>query len=461
MPEPIFRTTDLIFPETSGNFNHTLSSLKQSRLSVRNRLSSIIADAEYVQRVGQLYNRPLVANERCGSWYIPPEMKGGSAYFKSTDGHESQWKFSTRRLNLQLLGLAGEHEGCVIVDSTRRGKLMPDALSKTIPIWCAVMNRFLFPEKKDSHSLVVSEQVVSASEASQISERLDAFVSDMQALSLDKTVLRASVKLPLRPYFVAPGMEAPDELEDTSIPIICCSASRREHGDNDSYVQGAGDDNEHWSRGLTANMFWEHRDLFKTTMSDERLEDVIDNLLSVESVAASGAVHEVYQLGSSRRVISICDKATLEQILAGNDNHKWSNERPYDLLVACDTKPGSFSEMPAVAKSILLLPCCSGKNGSRALRKELAQLEPALVKLSQQVAYRVLLCCSTGKDLSVGVALAFICRLEQMLDPHNHVDKPLICQRLAALTTRHPSANPSRSTLQSVNTYLMQDRCIQ
>lgn len=29
----------------------------------------------------------------------------------------------------------------IIVDSTRRGKSFPDALSKTIPIWCAVVNR--------------------------------------------------------------------------------------------------------------------------------------------------------------------------------------------------------------------------------------------------------------------------------------------------------------------------------
>lgn len=27
------------------------------------------------------------------------------------------------------------------MDSTRAGKRMPDALSKTIPIWCAVVNR--------------------------------------------------------------------------------------------------------------------------------------------------------------------------------------------------------------------------------------------------------------------------------------------------------------------------------
>ena len=29
----------------------------------------------------------------------------------------------------------------ILVDSTRAGKRIPDALSKTVPIWCAVINR--------------------------------------------------------------------------------------------------------------------------------------------------------------------------------------------------------------------------------------------------------------------------------------------------------------------------------
>ena len=59
------------------------------------------------------YNLPLIANERCGSWYIPPEQKAGSAYFKSTDGHWGQWSFSTRRLNLHILEIIGEGGGSV------------------------------------------------------------------------------------------------------------------------------------------------------------------------------------------------------------------------------------------------------------------------------------------------------------------------------------------------------------
>jgi tRNA A64-2'-O-ribosylphosphate transferase len=57
--------------------------------------------------------RPLVANERCGSWYIRPCDKAASAYFKSTDGHERAWKFSSRRLNLHLVPLIEQHDGYV------------------------------------------------------------------------------------------------------------------------------------------------------------------------------------------------------------------------------------------------------------------------------------------------------------------------------------------------------------
>jgi tRNA A64-2'-O-ribosylphosphate transferase len=131
-------TSDLIFSDLATNFSKTLSSLKRSTLSISNRLRSIVDDSEFVLSVADAYKLPLVANERCGSWYIPLERKRGSAYFKSTDGHTGQWSFSSRRLNLQLLDLVAEHHGyqwcqlvwsyiltigrCIIVDSTRRGK---------------------------------------------------------------------------------------------------------------------------------------------------------------------------------------------------------------------------------------------------------------------------------------------------------------------------------------------------
>ncbi|CRK15737.1 hypothetical protein BN1708_011529 [Verticillium longisporum] len=164
--------SDIVFPSASEqpNFSHLLTELKRGDLSISNRLRSIIHDADFVREVAAAFgsveegpteatgtvtlSRPLVANERCGSWYIPPSTKSASAYFKSTDGHDNAWKFSTRRLNLHLLEIIGRCDGCIIVDSTRRGKRIPDALSKTIPIWCAVLNRALFPSlPEEAHAL--------------------------------------------------------------------------------------------------------------------------------------------------------------------------------------------------------------------------------------------------------------------------------------------------------------------
>ena len=113
--------SDLIFSPASSALKEALGELKRSNQSVKNRLQSIYSDAIFVQSVAKAYNLPLVANERCGSWYIPHEAasapagfvheKMGSVYFKSTDGHFGQWAFSLRRLNLQVLVLIGRNGG--------------------------------------------------------------------------------------------------------------------------------------------------------------------------------------------------------------------------------------------------------------------------------------------------------------------------------------------------------------
>ena len=111
MPAPT-TTSEIIFSEQANhNFSKTLGDLKRSTLSIQNRLQSILHDAAFTRQVAEAYGRPMIANERCGSWYIDPELKGGGAYFKSTDGHTGVWKFSSRRLNLHLLEIIGKNDG--------------------------------------------------------------------------------------------------------------------------------------------------------------------------------------------------------------------------------------------------------------------------------------------------------------------------------------------------------------
>ena len=95
---------DLIFSPASTTFSQTVSSLKRcDRPSLSSHLTSIIYDADFVCKVADAFKLPLIANERCGSWYVPTERKAGSVYFKSTDGHFGRWSFNLRRLNLAML----------------------------------------------------------------------------------------------------------------------------------------------------------------------------------------------------------------------------------------------------------------------------------------------------------------------------------------------------------------------
>ena len=57
---------------------------------------------------------------------------------------------------------------------------MPDALSKTIPIWCAVINQLLFGDIHESHKLRTPKEVVGASEHAQIGALLCGFVNNVR-----------------------------------------------------------------------------------------------------------------------------------------------------------------------------------------------------------------------------------------------------------------------------------------
>lgn len=61
---------------------------------------------------------------------------------------------------------------------------MPDALSKTVPIWCAVINRALFPSELAYHAVAFPPDYLGASEESQIENRIDGFVQSLKVHSL-------------------------------------------------------------------------------------------------------------------------------------------------------------------------------------------------------------------------------------------------------------------------------------
>ncbi|KAH9827317.1 tRNA a64-2'-o-ribosylphosphate transferase [Teratosphaeria destructans] len=474
------RESDIIFPLATHDIKNALTELKRSNLSISNRLRSIKQDAEFVKGVTEAYALPLVANERCGSWYIDPTDKAGSAYFKSTDGHFGQWSFSLRRLNLQVLNVIQQYGGyglckslievsesvfadvcyfyvyrCIIVDSTRRGKRMPDALSKTIPIWICVLNRLLFPKSLHSHHLCTPPQVVSASEHAQIQERVPSMVDAVRSLNLDVDSMRIKLgERPMQPVWVTPGSSIesqPRNKFDDCHAIVLCTASSRDSEDahdgrQAEYVQGAADDHESWACGLDAVTFWHHQQMLLATPEDE-LPSLIEDLVVMPTSKPS-----------ARQPILVKPTTTL---WIANNSAAEQLHRDYDVVITCDTSP-STSLAEAMKSRYIQLACSTGKNGSRQLRTELSKLSALDDIFANTSGQKILVTCQTGKDLAVGAALAVICRfvggdgsLRSDRSVAGVLNKDAIKQRLSWIMVSLPDASPSRATLQSVNAFLL------
>ncbi|KXH60200.1 initiator tRNA phosphoribosyl transferase [Colletotrichum salicis] len=494
--------SDLIFPTTANhNFSHILTDLKRANLSIANRLRSITQDAEFVKNVAASFGRPLVANERCGSWYIRPADKRASAYFKSTDGHTNAWKFSTRRLNLHLLELVGRHDGCIIVDSTRRGKRMPDALSKTIPIWCAVLNAALFPDlaldpARQKHlRLFTPPNVVSASEHAQIAALLPSFLTSLKSLDLDLPTLRAHISKPLRPFWVTQETQLPsaasagdddDNAENGNVvfedyhPIICCTSSRRVAGTEMSeagYIQGAGDDTENWALGLTAEVFWENAAAL-LSCPEADLPELVVRLVAEEKRHAPRGV----QPKQVAPRIYVCPLPLGD----GQDNSGGTDAASASagagtcrVVLTQDVTPrDSWVKSPTYMQVGLGKHKVASRNLRQALPDICAFVSGYLDSSHPDVegaegdgsssnssgGGSVLVACETGKDLSIGAALAIYCWCFdrdgkfRVADSTTFFNKDMIRVKLGTIMTAFPEANANRATLQSVNSFLMDHR---
>ena len=218
----------------------------------------------------------IQANQRCGEWYVPLSARNSvQAYFKSTDGHPRQHNFSHRRLNLGFLADAVKNEGILLVDSTRRGKQMPDALSRTVPIWCCVINRL---HSEAWHDVCVPNDIVSAVEQSRMEAKIDQHV--FQASKM----IPLCLKKPLLPVWIV----APDQVDATRLEalrqdwtvVLCLSASEpvardsvRDFGGY-TYLQGAADDEETWALGLSSQDFWLNYERLRCA-SAAQIEDVL------------------------------------------------------------------------------------------------------------------------------------------------------------------------------------------
>ncbi|KJZ71906.1 hypothetical protein HIM_08751 [Hirsutella minnesotensis 3608] len=402
-----------------------------------------------------------------------PELKAASAYFKSTDGHERAWKFSTRRLNLHLVDLIEDNDGVIIVDSTRRGKRMPDALSTTVPIWCAVLNRVLLPSSPLSALLFLPPHLPATTHA-QVLALIPSFVDALRALGLGDRLPRRLSK-PLRPLWVTPDSPGADVggLQGGTLfrdyrPVVCCTASRAVRGsemDEGGYVQGAADDAENWSLGLTPALFWAHVDeLLATPEAD--LPDLIARILADRE---STRIEETLDSSCPRQLSSLVSSVSLTPFLSVCPLPLGAPTSPASCHVVLLTTITPQEEWTR-SKSHIDVGLGQGKTASRNLRVALPTIctfvqaflqKHILDNARENVAgARVMIACDSGRDISIGTALALSCHLfddEGCFCPSRNqpITKSLVKARLGGFMALFPEANPSRQTLQSVNSFLM------
>ena len=338
----------------------------------------------------------------------------------------------------------GERGGAVVVDSTRRGKSVPDSLAKTVVGWVSVVNRVLWSEVTEWAGLQDGGKL-EAGERWQIEQRVEGWCKGFKGLGLDLEELRREGKRPIRIRWAVNGEKEEEEGEQVAIredvsTLVLCSASRRVRGAEASeggYVQGSGDDHEGWSFGMTPQLFWRHQDVLLKTPESE-LPDLIERLVKEDYMKAD-------------EMTAICIKET--SIFVGA---RGCDATCFDLVVNC------HSTSLAAQPQTLNLCCRERKLGSKDLREKLP-----IVKAAAETCYtksresRILVTCDSGKDLSVGVALALLCLFHDadgslsLEKTETTLNKHLIKQRLAWISSVKPDANPSRATLQAVNTFLI------
>ena len=237
-------------------------------------------------------------------------------------------KFSFTRLNLHVAVLAAERSGCVIVDSTRRGKQYPDSFNATIPVWCGVLNSLIFGTS--SGIIHSTDEATKSSSRRSNDENIGDFVgppwmpnsqhSAIQAVISDvilqmpeylkeyiRTLLSKRLLKPLLPLWVSPvegmldiqGAEAACEAMLSSspsssqafVPIVLLSVSEdrsekehREEGFSWFYVKGAGDDHENWCRGLSPHEFWSNKEEILSSDDPGCVDEMVDKLVAERRV---------------------------------------------------------------------------------------------------------------------------------------------------------------------------------
>ncbi|KAJ3541050.1 hypothetical protein NMY22_g4047 [Coprinellus aureogranulatus] len=430
------------------------SEIRKESLDIYNRLHSIEEDVEFVNSVHDAYpDLPLIHLRNVGaSW-----------------------------LTKAICFLAR----IILVDSTRSGKRIPDALSKTVPIWCAVINRAIQLRNPDitqdgwDNQLYTPPTSVSSQEHSQISFRLNDWALALATSSFDLPKLCS----PLRPFWITPASTSFPRFHTSSedrkyLPVICVSASKQVHDGTErrtggfSYIQGSGDDHELWGMGLNPDIFWKERDKL-LSVRRAGLPSLVSELVSSHSSSSWGSAREPEGIAMISNRISLCRLSELGSRSLETSNTAFvlidevsENGKPASSQSKTSSQDqpeaaGAGTTEPQPSSSVLKFEIPGGKRSQAYFLHDVLPSSLRFVgdKLSQ--GCNIVIACPSANDLSVGVALGAISRyfddegVYAQGRRNAQLTKQSIRTRLEWIIASCPRANPSRTTLKRVNEFLL------
>ncbi|KAJ3692070.1 hypothetical protein LUZ60_012420 [Juncus effusus] len=481
---------------------------KSQTTSLYNSLRSIYEDSAFVLEIAGIWPElPLVANLRCGLWYAP--RFDATCYFKSTDGHQNNWGFSTTRLNLHVAVLAGQKGGCIIVDSTKKGKRFPDSLSKTIPIWCCVLNRAIknhLQIKSDAQIENQSMEIdldislhlplwIPETEKNAINSNLNKWTNDFESCGADINSLANFIKKPLRPLWISQNTliwlnEVPSIESWNFTPIILISASNQgfftnktEYSEfNWNYIPGSGDDEESWANGLNPKLFWE--DAYEIINAGPQMcNKLVREILERERVYLGlrgenlpqghfGALKSVQseKLGfcemNNDEIMKIIFWIGISNIGVASIMDVSERLEDFDCMINCEKS--SKMNFAVSSDSYLNLSIVSSKVDRFSLYRNLPSAVD-FAKLNLMRGKRLLICCQNGEDISICVCLAIITSL---FDESGNFDggesfsstnitKWEMRKKLIFICNFAIKARPSRGNLKQVFNFLTSNKNIE
>ncbi|KAK9073747.1 hypothetical protein SSX86_006341 [Deinandra increscens subsp. villosa] len=444
--------------------------IKRRQSSLYNSLQSIHEDSIFVSEIAQLWPQlPLVANLRCGLWYA--KKFHSNCYFKSTDGHTNNLSFNTSRLNLHVATLAGQRGGCMIVDSTRKGKRFPDSMSKTIPIWTCVLNRAILNYRNNMNGINKPNEAVNSSdniaqespkwdpslhlplwvpdtEKIRIDSKLNEWVKVLETSGVDIASISSLLKKPLRPLWISQKTviwlnEVPDYNSWDFTPIILISASAssdiyRQKTSSEfswNYIGGAGDDEESWARGLTPTLFWNNiYDLISS--GPDVCNQMVANIVEKDRVFRAQRGQNAPQVSVKAKKLESTQSTQFQgqplDIIMENGINGDLLDNEHEVywlgltnLAVCSTgydfKASDVDSILNCDKNQILctlkdteaylhLPIMNSKFDRFSLQRNLP-FALDFAKLHLKRGRRLAVCCDTGEDISVCVCLAILVSL--------------------------------------------------